>query len=240
MIVAVTADIVGSRALPDRAAAQRALEDAIARVDADLPGAIRTLTPTVGDELQGIYPTLEAALAALLLLRLALPDGIDCRFGVGIGEVGTVPSRSGGIAEGPGWWAARDAIDALHAAQVRTMPAVRTWIAASSDDPRNDDPRAADPRAADPRNADPRAADPRDDDPRDAVRLANAYVWARDELVSAMTERTRRLVYGRCLGRTQRALAEEEGITQSAVSQLLTSAGGAAVVAGFHALVGTR
>lgn len=69
-----------------------------------------------------------------------------------------------------------------------------------------------------------------------AALLANAYLLARDELVGAMNERTRRLVYGRCLGVTQRELAVSEGITQPAVSQALTSAGAGAVVEGFVAL----
>lgn len=209
MSAAITADIIGSRELADRAAAQAAIEGAVARVERDAPGADRVLTATVGDELQGVYPTLRASLAAILLLRLALPEGVDCRFGIGVGEIGTVPSASGDLAEGPGWWAAREAIDTLHARQVRAMPNVRTWIAAAA---------GADAAT------------------RDAVRLGNAYVWARDELVTAMSPRTRRLVYGRCLGHAQRRLADQEGITQSAVSQALSSAGASAVVAGFREL----
>lgn len=207
MSVVITADIIGSRDLRDRAAAQRVIDDAVARVDADLPVAERVLTPTVGDELQGVYPDLASALVAVLLLRLALPDGVDLRFGIGVGEIGSVPSRTGDIAEGPGWWAARQAIDALHAKQVRAMPRARTWIAAAEG--------AADPAS---------------------IALANAYAWARDELVSSMSERTRRLAYGRCLGQTQADLARAEGITQSAVSQALNAAGAAAVVEGFRAL----
>lgn len=264
MTVVVTADIIGSRALADRASAQRELDDAIVRVEADLPAAIRPLTPTVGDELQGIYPTLDAALASILLLRLTLPDGIDCRFGVGIGAVGTVPSRAGDIAEGPGWWAARDAIDTLHAAQVRAMPAVRTWVAAASGGAAPQIPAgaASDAVSVDAASHSTDAAEagalgaaaggsaalsasaiaapaPAPDIALgDTVRLANAYVWARDELVTAMTTRARRLVYGRCLGQTQRSLAEREGISQPAVSQLLAASGAAVVVAGFRALTG--
>jgi hypothetical protein len=209
MSAAVTADIIRSRELTDRAAAQRTIEETVARVQRDLPQATRPLTPTVGDELQGVYPTMESALAAILLLRLALPDGIECRFGIGLGALGAVPSVAGDIPEGPGWWAAREAIDVLHAKQVRALPSARTWIAAAADAPSA---------------------------VRDAVPLANAYVWARDELVTAMSARARRLVYGRCLGRTQRELATEEGITQSAVSQTLSTAGASAVVAGFRML----
>jgi len=203
MSVAVIADIVGSRTLPDRAAGQAAVEQAIARVEDDLPLAERPLTATVGDELQGEYPSLDAALAALLLLRLALPHGIDCRFGVGVGALGEVPSRAGVLAEGPGWWAAREAIDTIHAKQARAIPGARTWVVVDAQDTTTD------------------------------VRVVNAYLLARDQLVSAMNERTRRLAYGRLLGATQAELAREEGITQSAVSQSLATAGVAALVEGF-------
>lgn len=209
MTVAVIADIVGSRRLPDRAAAQRALDRAVARVERDLPSATQPLHPTVGDELQGVYPTLTAALASLVLLQLALPDGVQCRFGLGIGAVGSVSSTSGDIPEGPGWWAAREAIQVVHAKQQRAVPTARTWVVAA----------------------------PEHDEAMDAVvELANAYLLARDQLVGTMNERTRRLTYGRCQGATQRTLAEKEGITQPAVSQALAVAGSAAIIEGFLAL----
>lgn len=213
MTIAVTADIVGSRRIADRDAAQRVLDDAIALVDGDLPVAVRPLRPTVGDEQQGVYADLDAALAALLLLQLALPDEIECRFGVGIGSIGTIASASGDIPDGPGWWAARAAIETVHALQQRTAPSARTWVAASADEP---------------------------DDVHTAVRFVNSYLLARDELVVAMSERTRRLTYGRCLGVTQRELARREGVTQSAVSQALASAGSAAVVEGYRLLRPSR
>lgn len=206
MSVAVTADIVGSRRLEDRAAAQRIIDDAVLRVERDFPTAERPLRPTVGDELQGVYPTVHAAMSGLLLLRLALPDGIECRYGIGVGELRDVPSRVGALAEGPGWWAARAAIDIVHARQARSVRGARTWIV---------------------------AAEEADDS---GVALANAYLLARDQLVGDMTERTRRLVYGRLLGQTQTQLARAEGITQSAVSQALATAGAGAVIEGFAQL----
>jgi hypothetical protein len=211
MTVAVIADIVGSRLLADRQEAQRLIEDAVRRAHDAAPVAVRPLTPTVGDELQGIYPSLDEALAGILLIRLASPpDGVDCRFGIGVGEVGVIASTTvGAIAEGPGWWAAREAIDTVHALQRRTVPGARTWVAAPADAP---------------------------DDTRAAVRIANAGVLARDHLITAMGDRARRIAYGRCLGRTQRELADAEGITQSAVSQLLASTGGSALVEGYRAL----
>lgn len=208
MSIAVIADIVGSRDLPDRDAAQRAIEEAIARVQAEHPTS-GALAATVGDEFQGVYDALPDALRSVLLLQLALPDGIQCRFGIGVGEVGAVDSAQGAISDGPGWWAARDAIEQVHRMEDRAVPSARTWIVGA---PGEDADMAA------------------------TIRYANAYLLARDEIVGAMTARARRLTYGRCRGVTQRELAGAEGITQSAVSQALAGSGAAPVVAGFHAL----
>lgn len=209
-MIAVILDIVGSRALDDRSGAQRALDDAIARVEADRPLASTPLRPTVGDEQQGVYPTLDAALAALTLLRLALPEHIDCRFGVGIGPVEEIASAAGDLPEGPGWWAARTAIEHVHALQKRTVPGARTWVVVHEAQP-------------------------------DAARLlahqANIGLMTRDQLISDMSARTRRLTYGRCLGVFQRDLAAAEGITQPAVSQALASSGAGAIIEGLRLLL---
>jgi hypothetical protein len=209
MTIAVTADIVGSRQLADREIAQRILDDTIALVERDYPVASRPLRPTVGDEQQGEFDRLETALAALLLLQLALPDAVECRFGVGVGDVGTVASASGDLHDGPAWWAARTAIDTVHHLQRRAVPTARIRVVAAAEE---------------------------DAVTHAQVALANAYVLGRDQLVVSMNERTRRLAYGRCLGRTQKQLAMSEGITQPAVSQSLASAGAAAVIAGFALL----
>jgi SatD family (SatD) len=213
MTIAVISDIVGSRRLADRDEAQRVLDETIARVEIDLPLAATNFRPTVADEEQATYGTIEDALASLLLLQLALPDGIECRFGIGVGEIRAVATSSGSIQDGSGWWAARAAIDEVHAKQQRAAPSARTWVV---------------------------AAEGEDAGMHRAAALANAYLLARDELVGAMSQRTRRLVYGRCLRVTQRELAEAEGITQPAVSQALAGAGAGAVVEGFFALRGAR
>lgn len=213
MPVAVIADIVGSRRLPDRARAQRAIDDAIARVERDHPAARELLGATTGDEFQGIYDVLAAALSATLLVQLALPDGVELRFGIGVGEVQTLDGAAGEIPEGPGWWAARKAIDTVHAQQQRAVPSARTRVERA--------PGEAEVSATE-------------------VDLANAYLLARDELIGAMSARARRLTYGRCLGHTQSALADDEGVSQSAVSQVLAGAGAAAVVTGFEALRGDQ
>lgn len=209
MTVAVIADIVASRRLDDRAAAQRQIARVIEHVETDLPATHQPLTPTVGDELQGQYDRLDDALASLLLVRLALPDDIDCRFGVGVGDVRPIVLDDRTVPEGPAWWAARQAVETVERMQQRAAPFARTWITAA----KGEDAAMV-----------------------DTVTVANAYALARDQLVSAMSERTRRLTAGRCLGRSQRDLAEGEGISQSAVSQALASAGSAAIVEGFAVL----
>ncbi|MDN8548425.1 SatD family protein [Microbacterium sp. NM3R9] len=209
MTVAVIADIVGSRRLDDRSRTQRQIEETVEQVDAVLPVAVSPMRATFADEFQAVFDDLDDTLAWLLLLQLGLPEGVALRFGVGVGEVGEVDSATAAIADGPGWWRAREAIDEVHALQDRAVPRARTRIVGGDDE---------------------------DVAMADRIRFANAYLLARDELVGAMSERARRLTYGRCLGRTQGSLAADEGITQSAVSQLLASSGAPSIIAGYTAL----
>lgn len=208
MVAAVIADIVGSRNLTDRVAAQRRIDDALARVAQDGPNTLQALRPVVGDELEGLYAGVEDALAATTLLRLALPVDIDCRFGIGIGDVATIHADAGEISDGPGWWAARKAIEHVAVLQRRTVPAARTWVVLDGQRP---------------------GASPG---------VANTAALLRDQLISQMNERARRLTYGRCVGRTQRELAESEGVTQSAISQALSAAGSAALIEALRHLRG--
>lgn len=204
MPYAVTIDIVGSRSLHDRPAAQRAIDDALEFVDQDVP-PLTAVRPTVGDELQGVYADLDDALAATLILRLALPDDVDCRFGLGAGDAGRVPSRRAsepelGISEGSAWWAARRAIERAHALPASGVAGGRSWY---------EGPGAA---------------------------SVNAYLLTRDQIVSTMTGRARRLALGAWRGERQADLARREGVSQSAVSQMLGRSGGASLVAGLHLL----
>lgn len=211
MVVAVIADIVGSRRLEDRASAQRAFDEAIARVESEHPLAEQALRPTVGDEQQGVYRTLDHALASLLLLQLALPGGVEFRFGLGVGMIRRIDSQHGELSDGPGWWAAREAIEDTHARQQRAVPTSRTWIVGA----------------------------PGQTEVMDTVITAsNAYLLARDEIVSRMSERERRLAYGRFGGLSQRVLAEQEGITQPAVSKSLHGSGATALLEGLALLTG--
>lgn len=211
MVIAVIADIVGSRRLDDRAVAQRLLDETIGRVESDLPLAAQRLTPTVGDEQQGVYDRLGDALASLLMLQLALPEGLSFRFGLGIGAVRPIASVHGTLSDGPGWYAARDAIEQVHARSQRAMPSMRTWIVGA---PGQDEVMPGE------------------------IAASNAYLLARDELVDAMSARERRLTYGRLVGRSQGELAADEGVTQPSVSKALRSAGASALLEGLAQLRG--
>lgn len=211
MVIAVIADIVGSRKLDDRAAAQRVFDETIARVERDAPLASRPLMPTVGDEQQAVYPNLAAAVTSLLMLQLALPDGSAFRFGIGVGGIRPIESDHGDLSDGPGWWAARDAIETVHAREQRAMPRMRTWII---------------------------GAPGQDEVMETTIAASNAYLLVRDELVGAMSERERRLTYGRLVGGSQQELAAQEGISQPSVSKSLRSAGSAALIEGLNAWKG--
>lgn len=113
VLVTLIGDLVGSRELPDRAATQRRVDAVLGDVTALLDPE-QALEPTVGDEFQGAFTTVPDALLASLLVRLRLLPEVDVRCGLGWGQV-TVhdAGRRPLLQDGPGWWAARDALDAL-------------------------------------------------------------------------------------------------------------------------------
>ena len=106
-------DVVGSRHVTDRAGLHRRLNAALRDIAAT---SIDPPAFTVGDEFQGSYPTVGDAIDAALRLRLAVAPDIDVRFGIGWGEV-TVLDELARIQDGPGWWAAREAIEQTAAVQ---------------------------------------------------------------------------------------------------------------------------
>jgi hypothetical protein len=202
-------DLVGSRLVTDRRAVQDALVRVLERVNTDVPAA-QPLEPTIGDEFQGAYDELADAVRASLLIRLLLLPLADSRYGLGRGEVtvfseGRVPLSQ----DGPGWWAAREAIEHVQAREGRRAAArgSRTWFVDRSPDPV-------------------------------VAPALNAFLLCRDESVSLMGERAQRLLLGWLSGRTQSELAEAEGISQSAVSQALGRSGAYALRDAENALRG--
>lgn len=197
-------DLIGSRAAHDRRALharfERALDDVNAMFSPPTPMRMQ-----VGDEYQGIFSTLGDALSASLLVRLALlPEG-DIRHGIGRGDV-EVLGTSPRVEDGPGWWAARAAIERVEQAEARAS--TRTL----------------------------RTAYVADDSAPDEA-LVNASLLLRDELVTGLTERSLSVLRGLLAGTTQRDLAEELGISASAVSQRVRADGLGTILAA-HELMG--
>jgi len=197
---ALIGDIIGSREVVDRPALHRRLREVIDQANEKL-APVAPVRITVGDEYQGVFETVGAALHAALWLRLALLPAADLRHGIGWGAA-AVLQEDPRVEDGPAWWAARAAIEAAEAdaARARTHT-VRTRYerAAGADGP---EPAAI-----------------------------NAALLCRDQLVAAGDERALRLLRGLLSGRTQTELAADEGISASAVSQRTRADGLAVIVA---------
>ncbi|MGB2922850.1 MAG: SatD family protein [Mycobacterium sp.] len=178
-------DVVDSRRVTDRRALHR---DLTAALDAVAAGALDAPALTVGDEFQGSYPHVGAALAAAWELRLAVAPAVDIRFGVGWGPV-SVLDEATGIQDGPGWWAAREAIEWTADAQRQPgLALVRITYRSSTD---------AGPSA----NA------------------VNAALMCRDHMFGSLDDRSVRILKGLVSRRPKKELAAEEKISPSAVSQ---------------------
>jgi len=178
-------DIVGSRTVADRAGTHRALNKALRDVAA---AAIDPPAFTVGDEFQGAFTRVGLAIDAALSLRLSIAPDIDVRFGIGWGGV-TMLDESAGIQDGPGWWAAREAIEWTASAQRQPgLTLIRTSLRA--------------------------AAETRTD-----VDAINAALICRDHLLGSIDDRSTRIVKALLENRTKKDIAAAEGISPSAVSQ---------------------
>ncbi len=122
---ALIGDLVGSRRLADRAAAQRRVDAVLADVEQRSHG-VQRLEVTVGDEFQGAFSTLGEASGAALLVRLGLLPEVDVRIGIGHGEADVFDAaRRPLLQDGPAWWAAREALEWLAAPRRSRL---RTWF----------------------------------------------------------------------------------------------------------------
>ena len=193
--VAVIGDLVASRDATSRAAAQEALVAAL-RTAAEIAHHQQAPAPTIGDEFQSTHDSVADALLTALVVRLALPEEMDARVGIGRGTIEVVGRSEYGLTQdGPAWWNARDAIGEVERRDAR-QTGLRTWVHEGG--------------------------------------TVNAYVMARDHVVSGFDGRQRRLVLGMLQGRTQREIAQSEGISASAVSQSLRRSGALAVIDGLE------
>ncbi len=124
---AVIGDLVRSRSAPSRSYAQESMLAALQRAN-ELLAANQPLAPTIADECQAMYPDLRSALTATLVVRLALPEGMDIRFGIGNGSYEVVGASEYGLTQdGPAWWNARSAIDEAKRRESRLL-GLRTWL----------------------------------------------------------------------------------------------------------------
>lgn len=198
--VTVIGDLVGSRRTGDRAAVHARFEKAIDAINASYALAV-PLRIGLGDEFQGIFATLGDALAATLRLRMALLPDVDVRQGIGWGRV-QVLSEEPRVEDGPGWWAARAAIETAKAYEGKApLRAVRTAYAAA------------------------------EDSPGPAPALVNAALMTRDQIVTGLSERSMSVLDGLMRGRRQQDIADELGISPSAVSQRVRAEGIGVVLA---------
>ena len=221
-VVAVIGDLVGSRRAENRESLQQSLNQALQLVN-ERWASVDPFAPTVGDEVQGVCDNVFRALDATLFIRVSIPPPYDIRFGIGIGEVTWVerePSTGFRRQDGPAWWLARDAINFVAEGGRSAPKTLRTWVAAARPDDRTDTHALFYP-----------------DLPADArTALLNAYLAARDHLVSRMDARDRRILQGMLLRQTLQAIAEEEEISVSAVSQRVQRSGASAIMYGREGL----
>ncbi len=199
---AVIVDLVRSRQHADRVLAQHQVIEALEVANRARPALI-ALRPTVGDEFQGMYSSIRDALAATLLVRLALPDDVDCRFGIGVGHSRDIDDNAGNpIRDGSAWWNARTAITEAKSREDDREPWLRTWV----------------------------SVDPAHDHLVDAA-ITNAYLLCRDQLLDTQSPNSRRALLGHLLGETQREIAEALGVTQPTISAALGKGSASALAA---------
>lgn len=199
-VVAVIGDIVDSRGRADRPGTQTHLEEALAAVNDRVPH-LEPLQPTAGDEFQGLFSTVADAVRATFLTRVHLRGGVDCRFGIGLGERTPLPSVVSNLQDGSAWWSAREAIVEVKSRETAGNRGPRTWYR-----PHDDSEPSAD--------------------------VLNAYLVSRDELMSRLDDREKRIMLNTMDGLTQTEIARREGVTQSAISQSMARNGIQAILAG--------
>ena len=217
----VIGDLVGSRRSADRLTTHDRLVRVLAEVDEWLAATAGTdVAPqiTAGDEFQGTFTSLGAAVATTLRVRVGLLPDADVRCGIGFGHV-LVLQEAPRVEDGPGWWAARSAIEGVAADAARApFHGLRTRYAVAPESAQAPHGRtgvlAPDPAAV------------------------NAALMTRDHLVSSLSSRSLSVLRGLLGGRTQKEIAQSLGISPSAVSQRVRSDGLAVLVAADELLGG--
>lgn len=203
-------DVIASRHFGDRARLQVSIDEVLERMNEVLMPSV-AFEPTIGDEFQACFDRVATAVRASLMVRLDLlrTAGVDSRYGLGIGPVETLSNRRL-LQDGPGWWAARDAIEWAkeQAGEARTSFA-RTRFAAFRTTARTWEGEEA---------------------------ALNAFLLCRDAMVDRMKQPARNRLYGLMRGWSQSQIAAEESASQGAISQSLARSGASVIVAAHREL----
>jgi len=228
-VATLIGDVVHSRSATERAELHAHLAALLQRANAELQPLV-PLRITVGDEFQGCFSGLGEALHSTLWLRLHLAPVADLRHGVGWGAV-QVLADSPRVEDGPGWWAAREAIEWVKAEAGRAaMRRVRTAYRRADEGGGTGDQAgrgAGVGTGAGGGTGVESGAGAGGPDP-DAI---NAALFCRDQMVGSVSPRSVRLLRGMLVGRSQVELAEDEAISASAVSQRVRNDGLGVIVA---------
>ncbi len=208
VLAALIGDVVRSRGALDRSALHEQLAAALAEANTRLRPVV-PLRITVGDEFQGCFASVGEAVHASLWLRLHLAPA-QLRHGVGWGAVAVLADEPR-VEDGPGWWAAREAIDGVKGDAARAGTKLLRTAYRRADETDGPDPGAV-----------------------------NAALMCRDQMIGSVSERSLRLLRGAIDGRSQAELAAEEGISASAVSQRMRKDGLVVILAADELLRGAQ
>ncbi|MET0520637.1 MAG: SatD family protein [Jiangellaceae bacterium] len=207
-VATLIGDVVGSRTAADRSGLHGQLAAVLAQANARLRPTV-PLRITVADEFQGCFATVGEAVHASLWLSLHLAPG-QLRHGIGWGPVAVLADEPR-VEDGPGWWVARAAIEAVKADAAKAGTRLMRTAYRRADETEGPDPAAI-----------------------------NAALMCRDQMIGSVSERSLRLLRGILDGSSQAELATAEGVSASAVSQRMRHDGLAVIVAADELLKGVR
>ena len=124
---ALVGDVIGSRKEPQRLHLQERIADVMDTVNNTVPPEVPLhFTEGGGDEIQGLYGSIYAALTAALRIRLLLAPHAEIRFGIGWGTETFRKSKRLGR-EGSAWWNAKEALDTIRSFEPRQNYRPEGW-----------------------------------------------------------------------------------------------------------------
>lgn len=226
---AVIGDLRASRFSGDRARLQLMLAGALVGTNRRT-SPVQSLAPTIGDEFQGMYQSLEEALRATFWVRLHLIGEAEVRFGVGWGMLTYLQDsedKDFRSQDGPAWWAARIALEraTVEARRRHGARTLSTWFVSFDRLSKEATPRQQGRYA----NLEWLDASPSlgaaGELGGDLDDLINTYLICRDQIVANIRQGDIGSLVDFLAGKSQQQIARAEGVTQSAISQRLQRSG---------------